>query len=99
MTEQEQILHLREQLHKHNHNYYLLNMPTISDQEFDGMMRQLQELEALHPEMYDENSPTQRVGSDLGNEFATVRHSRPMLSLANTYNLQEVEDFYRHVME
>ena len=51
MTEQEQILHLREQLHKHNHNYYLLNMPTISDQEFDGMMRQLQELEALHPEM------------------------------------------------
>ena len=99
MTEQEQILRLREELHGHNHNYYVLNMPTISDQEFDGMMRQLQELEALHPEMYDENSPTQRVGSDLGNEFATVRHSRPMLSLANTYNLQEVEDFYRHVRE
>lgn len=99
MTEQEQILQLREELHKHNHNYYVLNSPTVSDMEFDKMMRTLQDLEARHPEMDDDNSPTRRVGSDLNNEFVTVRHKRPMLSLANTYNRLEVEEFYRHVKD
>lgn len=99
MTEQEQILKLREELHQHNYNYYVLNMPTISDKDFDMMMHQLQDLEKLHPEMADPNSPTQRVGSDLNNEFATIQHKRPMLSLANTYNRQEVNDFYERVKE
>lgn len=99
MTEQEQILKLREELHKHNYNYYVLNMPTISDKDFDMMMHQLQDLEKLHPEMADPNSPTQRVGSDLNNEFVTVLHKRPMLSLANTYNRQEVSDFYERVKD
>ena len=99
MNEQEQILKLREELHKHNYNYYVLNMPTISDKEFDMMMHQLQDLEQLHPEMSDPNSPTQRVGSDLNNEFITVQHKRPMLSLANTYNRQEVNDFYERVKD
>ncbi|MBR4644831.1 MAG: NAD-dependent DNA ligase LigA [Bacteroidaceae bacterium] len=99
MTEQEQILKLREELHQHNYNYYMLNMPTISDKDFDMMMHQLQDLEKLHPEMADPNSPTQRVGSDLNNEFATVKHKRPMLSLANTYNKQEVSEFYERVKD
>lgn len=99
MTEQEQILKLREELHQHNYNYYVLNMPTITDQDFDMMMRQLQDLEKQHPEMADPNSPTQRVGSDLNNEFATIVHKRPMLSLANTYNRQEVSDFYQRVSD
>lgn len=99
MTEQEQILKLRQELHQHNYNYYVLNMPTITDKDFDMMMNQLQELEKLHPEMADPNSPTQRVGSDLNNEFVTVQHKRPMLSLANTYNRQEVSEFYERVKD
>ena len=99
MTEQEQILKLREELHRHNYNYYVLNMPTISDVDFDMMMHKLQDLEKLHPEMADPNSPTQRVGSDLNNEFETVVHKRPMLSLANTYNKQEVNEFYERVKD
>lgn len=99
MTEQEQILKLRQELHQHNYNYYVLNMPTISDKDFDMMMHQLQELEQLHPDMADPNSPTQRVGSDLNNEFITVPHKRPMLSLANTYNRQEVSEFYERVKD
>ncbi len=99
MTEQEQILKLREELHQHNYNYYVLNTPTISDRDFDMLMHQLQDLEKLHPEMNDPNSPTQRVGSDLNNEFVTVQHKRPMLSLANTYNKQEVSEFYERVKD
>ena len=99
MTEQEEILQLRADLHRHNHNYYVLNQPEISDQEFDRLMRRLQDLEQLHPEMADPNSPTQRVGSDLSNEFATVKHLRPMLSLSNTYNQQEVREFVERVRD
>lgn len=99
MDEKESIISLREQLHRHNHNYYVLNTPTISDYDFDRMMSRLQALEALHPEMYDPNSPTQRVGSDLNNEFQVVLHRRPMLSLANTYNLEEVREFYQRVRD
>lgn len=84
-------------LHKHNHNYYVLNAPQISDKEFDNLMRELQELEAEHPDMYDSNSPTQRVGSDLSKGFKQVAHKYPMLSLGNTYSKEEVADFYNRV--
>ena len=99
MNERESILSLREQLHRHNYNYYVLNAPVISDKEFDEMMHLLQTLEERHPDMADPNSPTQRVGSDLNDEFQTVPHRRPMLSLANTYNLEEVREFYQRVSD
>jgi len=99
MNEQERIVALRAELHRHNHNYYVLNQPTISDQDFDALLRELQDLEARHPELFDPNSPTQRVGSDLSNEFQTFRHTRPMLSLANTYNKEEVREYYNRVRE
>ena len=94
-----QIEELRAELHRHNHRYYVLNQPEIGDQEFDAMMRRLQELEQQHPEYADPNSPTQRVGSDLNHEFVQVPHKRPMLSLANTYNKEEVSEFYDRVRE
>lgn len=90
---------LRRQLHEHNHRYYVLNQPTISDQEFDFLMKELQDLEAQHPELYDPNSPTQRVGSDLNKEFRQVAHKYPMLSLANTYNQQDVRDFWNSIVK
>ena len=97
MNEKERILYLREQLHEHNYKYYVLNQPDISDQEFDFLMHELQNLEAKHPEMYDANSPTQRVGSDLNQNITQVAHKYPMLSLANTYNEQDVADWYESV--
>lgn len=97
--ETSRILQLRAELERHNHNYYVLNAPTISDQEFDSLLRELAELEAHHPEMADPNSPTQRVGSDLNNEFTQVAHSEPMLSLGNTYSRSDVEAFYQRVKE
>lgn len=97
--ETSRILQLREALHEHNYRYYVLNQPVISDQEFDFLMRELQDLEAKHPDMYDANSPTQRVGSDLNKEFVQVEHKYPMLSLANTYNRQEVQDFYNSIVK
>ena len=84
MDSKKRILELREQLHKHNHNYYILNSPTISDIDFDMLMRELQELEAANPDMYDPNSPTLRVGSDITKDFKQVQHRYPMLSLGNT---------------
>ena len=97
MDERQRIEQLRRELHEHNYRYYVLNQPTIGDQEFDFMMHELQDLEARHPEMADENSPTQRVGSDLNEEFRQVEHKYPMLSLANTYNEQDVSDWYESV--
>ena len=97
MNEVERIYQLREELHRHNHNYYVLNAPVINDQEFDFLMRELQDLEAKHPECYDENSPTMRVGSDLNKNFTQVQHKYPMLSLANTYSEAEVAEFYDRV--
>ncbi len=97
MDEKQRILQLRRELHEHNYKYYVLNQPEISDQEFDFMMHELQELEAKHPELADPNSPTQRVGSDLNHEFRQVTHKYPMLSLANTYNEQDVADWYDSV--
>ena len=93
----ERIYQLREELHTHNYNYYVLNSPTISDIEFDRMMRELQDLEAKYPETYDENSPTMRVGSDINKDFIQVEHKYPMLSLGNTYSEEEVTDFYERV--
>lgn len=97
MNEKERILYLRQQLHEHNYKYYVLNQPEISDQDFDMLMHELQELESRHPEMADPNSPTQRVGSDLNQNFTQVAHKYPMLSLANTYNEQDVADWYDSV--
>ena len=93
------ILALREELHRHNYNYYVLNQPEITDFEFDQKMRELEDLEMFHPDMYDANSPTQRVGSDLSQQFRQVAHKYPMLSLANTYNEADVGEFYRRVKE
>lgn len=97
MEDIKRIEELRNLLHHHNYLYYVLNSPTLSDQEFDSLMRELQDLEAKHPEVYDPNSPTQRVGSDLSTGFTQVRHRYPMLSLANTYNEQEVASWYAAV--
>lgn len=97
MNEQDRILTLRKELHEHNRRYYVLNQPIISDQQFDFMMHELQELEARHPELADPNSPTQRVGSDLNQQFKQVAHKFPMLSLANTYNAEDVREWYNQV--
>jgi DNA ligase (NAD+) len=97
MTELEKIQQLREELHRHNYKYYVENAPEISDYDFDMKMRELQDLEALHPEFADTNSPSMRVGSDLNKEFTQVEHRYPMLSLANTYSEAEVADFYQRV--
>lgn len=97
MDEKQRIMQLRRELHEHNYKYYVLNQPEISDQDFDFMMHELQDLEAKHPELADPNSPTQRVGSDLNHEFQQVTHKYPMLSLANTYNEQDVAEWYDSV--
>lgn len=97
MDSKARILELRKQLHEHNHNYYVLNLPTISDFDFDMLMRELQDLEAANLDMYDPNSPTLRVGSDITKEFRQVQHKYPMLSLGNTYSKEEVADFFDRV--
>lgn len=84
---------LRDELNRHNYNYYVANSPTISDFEFDALMKELQTLEAKHPEAFDPLSPTQRVGSDITKGFTQVRHEKQMLSLSNTYSVAEVDDF------
>ena len=97
MDEKQRIMQLRRELHEHNYKYYVLNQPTISDQDFDFLMKELQELEARYPELDDPNSPSQRVGSDLNQEFQQVKHKRPMLSLSNTYNEQDVREWFDSV--
>ena len=97
MSETERIIELRELLHKYNNLYYVQNAPVISDIEFDKLMHELIDLEERHPELYDPNSPTQRVGSDLSKGFEQAEHRYPMLSLDNTYNEQEVRDFFQRV--
>lgn len=94
---EDKIKALREALEQHNYNYYVLSAPTISDREFDEMMKELQTLEEAHPEYADPHSPTQRVGSDLSKEFEQVVHKYPMLSLGNTYSEEEVKDFYERI--
>lgn len=95
MSIEAQIKQLRDELNRHNHNYYVLNAPEISDMEFDMMMKQLEALEREHPELADPLSPTQRVGSDISKGFEQVAHIYPMLSLGNTYSIEEVEEFMR----
>lgn len=97
MEAKDRIKALREALEQHNYNYYVLSAPTISDREFDEMMKELQTLEEAHPEYADPHSPTQRVGSDLSKEFEQVVHEYPMLSLGNTYSEDEVKDFYERI--
>ncbi len=91
------IQELRERLNYHNYKYYVENSPEISDYDFDVMLRELQDLEAQHPEYDDPNSPTKRVGSDLTTEFQTVAHRFPMLSLGNTYSLDELHEFIARI--
>lgn len=97
MNIKDQIESLRRELELHNYNYYVLSAPTISDFDFDARLRELHELETAHPEFFDPNSPTQRVGSDIASGFEQVAHVYPMLSLGNTYSEGEVQDFYERV--
>ena len=97
MNIKEKIEQLRTSLHDHNYNYYVLNDPKISDLDFDKMMHELQRLEKEHPEFYDDNSPTMRVGSDVNKNFTQIIHKYPMLSLGNTYSMDEVTDFYERI--
>ena len=110
--ERDEILALRKELEQANYQYYVLNTPTMSDYDFDQKLRRLQDLENLHPDMFDPNSPTQHVGSDLrqargerreakgkGKGFAQVAHKYPMLSLSNTYSQEEVEEWLKKLPE
>lgn len=90
---EQRILELRKEINEYNHQYYVLNSPTISDKEFDDKLRELQELEETYPQFFDAYSPTQRVGSDLTQGFKQVKHERPMISLSNSYSVDEVADF------
>ena len=94
---EQHILQLRRELERHNYRYYVENAPEITDFEFDALLRELQRLEAEYPQFADPNSPTMRVGSDITNQFASVEHRFPMLSLANTYSLEELHDFVARV--
>lgn len=94
---QSKIEKLRSQLNEYNHQYYILNQPTVSDFSYDKMMQELIELEATHPQFKDENSPSVRVGSDLNVAFETVEHKYPMLSLGNTYSEEELREFVSRV--
>ncbi|MDR2497246.1 MAG: NAD-dependent DNA ligase LigA [Tannerellaceae bacterium] len=98
MNETEALIHkLRRELEEHNYRYYVLSSPTITDRDFDLLMKELEELEAAHPEYHSPFSPTQRLGSDLRNDFEQVAHRYPMLSLSNTYSEEEVSEFYDRV--
>lgn len=96
-SRQQRLLELRDLLNRHNYNYYVLNAPEISDRDFDMLMKELEELEKEFPEMDDPYSPTKRVGSDLTDRFEQVAHVYPMLSLGNTYSIEEVDDWFRRV--
>ncbi|MCH5240224.1 MAG: NAD-dependent DNA ligase LigA [Muribaculaceae bacterium] len=91
---QQKIDNLRNELHRHNNNYYVLNTPEISDKEFDMMMKELEKLEEEYPQFFDPLSPTQRVGSDLSKDFEHVVHERPMMSLSNSYSIAEVDEWF-----
>ncbi|MDE6367186.1 MAG: NAD-dependent DNA ligase LigA, partial [Muribaculaceae bacterium] len=90
-TPAEQVARLRRELNRHNHLYYVMNAPEISDRDFDMMLKELETLERNHPELDDPLSPTHRVGSDINTSFQQAAHVRPMLSLANTYSIEEVD--------
>ncbi|HEU4334739.1 MAG TPA: NAD-dependent DNA ligase LigA [Candidatus Eisenbacteria bacterium] len=92
-TAAQRIATLRREIERHDHLYFVLGEPEISDRAYDALYRELRDLEAAHPECADPDSPTQRVGRGLVPGFATVRHTAPMLSLDNTYSLEELEEF------
>lgn len=96
---EQRIKELREIINRHNHSYYVLNQPSISDQEFDALLRELQDLERDYPQYQDPLSPTQRVGSDITKGFTQVRHERPMMSLSNSYSIEEVQDFLKRAQD
>mgnify|MGYP001063084120 CR=1 FL=1 len=93
----EKITQLREALRQHNYNYYVLDNPTISDYEFDMLLKELQKLEVAHPEFYDENSPTQRVGGKVTKDFKTVKHDFRMYSLDNSYSKEDLLDWEKRI--
>ena len=93
------IKNLREALNQHNYNYYVLDKPTISDFEFDQKLKQLQELEAQHPDYFDENSPTQRVGGSITKNFETVQHEYRMYSLDNSYSIEDLQDWETRIQK
>ncbi len=97
MTPKDKIDRLREEINRHNHNYYVLNAPQISDKDFDMLLKELEALEKEYPEFTDPDSPTQRVGSDLTKGFEHVVHARPMMSLSNTYSIGEVDDWFNRM--
>lgn len=99
MSPQEKILALRSRVNEYNRLYYVENTPAVSDRQFDQLLSELQELEQRYPECADPNSPTQRVGSDITNRFEAVRHRYPMMSLSNTYSLEELREFYDRIVK
>lgn len=94
---QQKIEQLRQELHQHNENYYLLDTPTVTDYEFDMLLQELQDLEAKHPEFYDENSPTVRVGGGITKVFPTIQHKFRMYSLDNSYDFDDLEDWEKEL--
>ncbi len=97
MDIQQQIISLRNELNQHNHNYYVLDNPTISDFEFDIKLKQLQDLEAQYPEFFDANSPSQRVGGQITKNFETVAHEHRMYSLENSYSKEDLLDWENRI--
>ena len=99
MTIQQKIQQLREELHQHNHNYYVLDTPIISDYEFDIKLKELQQLEDENPEFFDPNSPTQRVGGEVTKNFETITHKNRMYSLDNSYSKEDVLDWEKRIQK
>ena len=97
MNIKEKIGELRRELREHNHNYYVLDNPTISDYDFDMKLKELQDLESKHPEFYDITSPTLRVGGDITKKFNTIVHTHRMYSLANSYSIEDLEDWEKRI--
>lgn len=95
--DRQRILNLRDEINRHNHNYYVLNAPEISDHDFDMLLKELETLEKQYPDMADPFSPTQRVGSDISDSFEQAEHIHPMLSLGNTYSIDEVDEWFARV--
>ena len=96
---QQKIEQLREELHQHNYSYYVLDQPDISDFEFDAKLKELQELEQKHPEFYDSNSPTLRVGGGITKNFPTVHHQFRMYSLDNSYDFNDLADWEKRIQK
>ena len=99
MNVQFEIERLRSELHEHNHRYYTLDAPTVSDYEFDQLLKKLEQLESAHPEFFDPNSPSVRVGGEITKNFENVSHRYPMLSLGNTYSKEELQEWIVRVQK